>query len=258
MSINDDKRELLKLKQGIIETSETIKEEKPQKIELHGKAKLANIYYHYKVPIFLTVFLVAIAAFLIIDYLTREQMDARILAISSTPETSAVYYIKATELETAFERYCPDFDENGNIHVDTYFVDINQSENADPNMMIANQTKLFGEFQLGVAQMIMADRNAFDAIVGSNIPLSDAFIDLSELYPDNPQIVDKLFFKVKGSNYARTANWEASCPEDIYIAVRKDREGITSNEDEINKHHENALLILDNIVNNRLSDVVVK
>ena len=46
--IQAEKIELMKLKNGVIEQSETIKEEHDQIRELHGVEKVTNIWYHYK------------------------------------------------------------------------------------------------------------------------------------------------------------------------------------------------------------------
>lgn len=254
MSLNDDKRELLKLKQGLIQESETIKEEKPPKIELHGRAKIENILYHYKVPIILCICTAFILTYLTVDYLNREVMDIRVLMVSSTEDAGAVISIKGEQLEKAFERYCPDYDENGSVHVEAYVIDIYRSEHADPNMVMANQTKLFGEMQSGVGQMIMANKDAFAAILGEDEKMEDYFTDLSELFPDDPQVTDSYYYMVKGSNLAFAASWEPSLPDDMYIAVRKNTSGFGSNPEKTEIYRNQALEVLGNIVDNNLLD----
>lgn len=257
MSLSDDKRELLKLKQGLIEESETIKEDKPQKIELHGRAKWENIFYHYKVPIFLGIFAVIVVTFLSVDYFNREKMDVRVLMISSTEDAGNIISLKGEALEFAFERYCPDFNGDGKVHVEAYLIDLYQGEYADPNMVMANTAKLFGEMQTGIGQMIIGNKDAFAEIIGKEEKIEDYFTDLSELYPDDPQITDRFYYKIKGSNLARAAAWEGSLSDDMYITVRKNTEGFGSNPEETAEYREQALEMLDNIINNNLNSIIV-
>ena len=67
MSYQDDKRELLKLKQGLIEESETIVEQKREVVELHGWKKVQNFFYHYKWHVVVAVFFIAVIGFFVYD-----------------------------------------------------------------------------------------------------------------------------------------------------------------------------------------------
>lgn len=252
MSINDDKRELLKLKQGLIEESEIIKEEKPPKIELHGRARWENLFYHYKVPFFLSILAVFVLIFLMTDFFNRDVMDVRVLVVSSTSEANAVVSLNGDELELAFERFCPDFNNDKKVHVDAFVINMTREEYTDPNMYVANQTKLFGEMQSGVAQMLLGDSKAFSLIIGEDEKIDDFFIDLSEIYPDNPQIWNKYYFKVRGSKLANAVNWIGGCPDDMYIAIRKNSYGFGTSVRDTEKYRQQAQEILDNIVNDNV------
>ena len=71
MSYQDDKRELLKLKQGLIEESETIQEEKHEVIELHGWKKVSNFFYHYKWHVVVITFFVLVIGFFVYDLVKK-------------------------------------------------------------------------------------------------------------------------------------------------------------------------------------------
>ena len=59
--------ELMKLKSGVIDESESsIKEEHDQIRELHGFEKVQNFFYHNKVWIIFTIFIIAVAAFILL------------------------------------------------------------------------------------------------------------------------------------------------------------------------------------------------
>ena len=60
--------ELMKLKSGVIERSEIIKEEHEAKRELHGAERLSNFWYHNKIWIIFTAFLLAVSRIYYLRY----------------------------------------------------------------------------------------------------------------------------------------------------------------------------------------------
>lgn len=253
---NDDKRELLKLKQGLIEESETIKEEKngygdKGVYEVVGfKNKVSNFFYHYKWHVGVTIFIVALASFLIITTVIREIGDIRVLAFAKASDTTESITFKTKDFELAFEQFSKDYDDNGYIHTEFYFM--NMGENQDYNYYFANQTKLFSEVATGTAQIYIADREMLTEVIGDQTE-GEAYVDLSELYPDEPNIVDKYYFKIKGSNLADAAMYVEGCPEDMYLAIRSESFNSYNqiSKDKLLENHSRALEVLDNIIAGR-------
>lgn len=253
MSYNDDKRELLKLKQGLIEESDTIKElphEENINYEVKGAGKkIANFFYHYKIHIVLITFFAAVTIFLTYSLITREQGDVRVLVFAENPDTTASVFFKINDFETAFEQYTPNFDENGYTHVEVFPINMNPQQ--DSNYYMSNQAKLFGELKSGIAQLYAADRSSLELITGDQEE-SQAFVDLSALYPDDPNVVDSYYYKVKGTSFADALMYMEGCPEDLYIAIRSsDFKGINPYNDEMAENHRRALEVFDNIINDR-------
>lgn len=256
---NDDKRELLKLKQGLIEESDTIKEEEngygdKGTYEVVGiKNKVSNFFYHYKWHVIVSIFIAAVASFLIISTVIRERGDIRVLAFSKDPDTANSLYYKSKDFELAFEQFTKDYDDNGYTHTEFYFM--NMGENQDYNYYFANQTKLFSEVATGTAQIYIADKDMLTEVIGDQTE-GEAYVDLSELYPDEPNIVDKYYFKVKGSSLAEAAMYVEGCPEDMYIAIRS--EGFRGynqiSKDKLSENHSRALEVLDNIIAGRKAE----
>lgn len=245
MSYQDDKRELLKLKQGLIEESESIPVDvKPEKPELHGWAKVSNFFYHYKWHVIIGAFFAAVAAFLIYDIVKKEIGDMRVLVITKDTAVADNVMFKTKDFELAFEKYCPDFDDNGYVHVDVYNIDL--SENADPDYMTAQVTKAMGEITYAEAQLYILDTPALESI--TNNGNTDGFINIGELYPDCPE-ADGVFYHLKGSDYAVIANYVEACPEDLFMVIRRTTE-TTANKERAEKAQERALKVLDNIINN--------
>mgnify|MGYP003239049701 FL=1 len=61
----------MRLKQGIITESDTIYEEKEEKPKMSFWKKLGNFLYHSKWWLGITVFIVGVFVFLIVDYVTK-------------------------------------------------------------------------------------------------------------------------------------------------------------------------------------------
>lgn len=253
MSYNDDKRELLKLKQGLIEESETIKElphEENINYEVKGFGKkVANFFYLYKIQIVLITFFAALAVFLTYSLLSREQADMRVLVFAESPDTTATLFYRINDFENALEQYTPNYDENGYTHVEVFSMNLNPQQ--DTNYYMANQAKLFGELKSGVAQLYIADRSSLETIIGEQKE-SQAFVDLSALYPDDPNVTDNYYYKVKGSTFADALMYLESCPEDLYIVLRSsDFQGVSPYDDKMEENNRRALEVFDNIVNDR-------
>ncbi len=247
MSYQDDKRELLKLKQGLIEESETIREEEKPVYELHGRKRVANFFYHYKWHVIVGAFFLAVAGFFLYDLLKDDVGDLRILVVAKDHDVAANVGYKTHDLELAFEQYCPDFDNNGYVHVDVYNIDL--SENIQADYMLGNVTKLTGEIGYGEAQMYLLDTPALESITTDG-DLS-GFVNLEERYPDCPQ-ADGVFYHFKGSEIAALSGYVEACPEDLFLVIRKVGER-TANRDRAEKAQRRALEVMDNIVNTNLS-----
>ncbi len=243
MSYQDDKRELLKLKQGIIneEESEIHEEEKPV-YEVHGIKKIENFFYHYKWYVVAGIFFAAVFVFMMVSLLQKEQGDIRVLVVTKNKEIASNVMYKTQEFEKAFELYCPDYDNSGYIHVDVYNVDL--SENPDPQYSLAGVTKLTSEMMYGEAQMFILDTEGANAATNDNF---SQFVDLSELYPDNKQI-EGPFYRIKGSDFAVNAQYFEACPDDLYIAVKKVFDTDQNSAKSV-PAQKKALEVLDNIVN---------
>lgn len=261
MSYNDDKRELLKLKQGLIEESDVIPVDEhgygdKGKYEVKGaKNKLINFFYLYKIPIIVVLFIAFLLSFIIFSAASVEKEDLRVLMLASDPEVCQSFLYKAEDYETALELYTPNFDGNKYIHVNNYNIDL--SESADPNQIMVANTKLFSEIRMGVAQIFIGDMEQLTEllVVDENGERADAYEDLSLLYPDDPHVVDKYYYQIKGTPFAEAALYN-DCPDNIYMVLRKkDINGVATDDKNNIENHNKAVEVFDNIVkNNKVSE----
>ena len=93
--LQDERIELMRMKQGLIEESETIHEEKEEEIKLTFGKKISNFFYHNKWWLGLAVFFVALGSYLAYDLITKPRPDMIILmlcdnkAVRNTSQNSA-------------------------------------------------------------------------------------------------------------------------------------------------------------------------
>jgi hypothetical protein len=247
MSYNNDKREILKLKQGLIEDSEVIQKEETEKVELRGKKKAENFWYHYKIHVLMVLFFGVLISFFAADIFLQKRPDIGYLVIASDEYTSIFAFTFSGDINEALTSMTPNFDENRYVYAEEVVVDLYNVR--DNNGVMAAQTKLFAEIQTGTRRLIFANRGAFDRIIGgTNFSLDEIFVDLSELYPDSERITENIFFELYGSEFSRITGEGEFFPEDFYVALLS----LNLSNSRQERAHERALTVLDNIVYGRI------
>lgn len=152
MSIDNDKRELLKLKQGLIEESEAI-DEGGYEVAMPDTfvGKLKNFLWHNKLAIIVTVLIIAIISVVCWFFLVYEKSDIEIYSAGNYNVTMRQF------LESGTEKHCPDFDKNGRVKVS-----IKQTGN-DPVMGFAD---LYAEVDSGNASIFIGTREKLTELYG--------------------------------------------------------------------------------------------
>ncbi|MEF2797688.1 MAG: hypothetical protein U0M95_06665 [Ruminococcus sp.] len=197
--------ELMKLKSGVIERSEIIKEEHEAKRELHGAERLSNFWYHNKIWIIFIAFLLAVAGYITYDTITREKPDITVMMIADNG-----LQLRTEELEAFFEKYTDDLNGDGKVHVSVLALPLT-SGSAD-TMQQGYQSKFLAQLQSSECIMVITDSNTkpdFQEIMKS---------DLSNDFPDNPYIDEKglsLNFKF----LAEELKYEY-LPNDVHLCLR--------------------------------------
>jgi hypothetical protein len=247
MSNNHDKRELLKLKQGLIEDSEVIQKEEREIVVLHGKKKAENFWYHYKVQVLMFLLFGFLFTYFTVDILTKKRADIEFLMIASDEYTAALLFSFSDDISGAVSAFTPSFNGNRYIHAEGLHIDLYNV--FDNNAFMAVQTQLFTQIRTGVTRIIIGNREAFNSIIGETARGKDTiFVDLTGLFPDSENIEEDVFFKVEGSELARLAGIEDFCPDDFYLALL----ALNVENTRQQRAHERALEVLANIVNDRV------
>lgn len=206
--IAQDRLDLIKMKAGIAEGDEVIREVHEEKRELHGLEKAANFFYHEKWWIILAVFGLAVVIFMIIDAVNQVKPDLEILMICDNALGSDT---SRELLEDKLEQYIPDRNGDGEVSVQI----INCALNEYRNDMIYNNNsqKFFANIQQGKIIMVITDSNTdpdFQALMVNDLP---------EKMPNN-EYIDEQGLSL---NFGFLAN-ELECeylPNDIHLCLRR-------------------------------------
>lgn len=234
--IREERIELMRLKQGVIEESETIHEEQPQEIKLSLWKKIVNFFYHNKWWLFLAIFFVSLAGYLAYTYIVRPNPDMIVLVLCDNDTIG-----NSAELEDYFETFAEDFNENGEIKVSTYYIPYSDSDYQ--NYQLGNDTKLTTEMQSADAVIVIGGGNINEVIDSEN-----TLVDLSEIYPDNVQVRSYGFFLKNTDFYERIGIDKEDVTGDLYIGIRKPCNLLYSDEEEMQEIYDRDFVILDKVI----------
>ena len=218
--LEEDKKELLKLKQGVIESSDTIFEQHEPKRNYTFREKVSNFIYHNKWWLGFAVFFFVMFAYLALQMILTVKPDMIVLLLVHDDFFCAAC---SDGIEEIFENYIEDVNQDGKISVDVYYMPAS-NETAERDGYTGDQTKLFAEFQTGEAVLVISDDGADEFIVPDN-----NLVDL-EPYFGNYQETDTYRFKLADTDFAERLEWDEPFDDDIYIGIRKVKKTMDSEE----------------------------
>ena len=238
-----DKIELLKIKQGLVENSEVItpREKTP---ELTGWEKVKNELYYAKWIILLVAFFAIVISYIVYQTVTTPKADISVLVIAKED-----YSLISDRIEAGLELYTPDFDGNGKVHVDVICI---PTESTDPKLHSTYRTKLYGEITTGNTMLLLMDESAFVMLEGNDG--YTAIEDERGVFPDSPA-VNEYGFHIRGSQFAQDSRLDTEeIKSNLILGVRKIDSVTAGTDKKANKNHDKALTIMTNIVNGVYAD----
>lgn len=239
--------ELLKMKQGIIEESEAIPETGYVKVaKPRGWAAISNFFYHNKWTIFISAFALFVVTILVVQLVTREKADLYVLVVAIDEKSEMAWHTSG--IESALERYCPDFDGNGKVHVTVDFIDLT-SQNTLSQYDMAQEQKFTAEFSNADAQLIITDEKFFDRMFvkeGDALTPEKVFLDQTELCTEE-MLFGSYGVRLNKTDCAKDANW-TRCPDNVMILVRDEMNNGVANSKKTAVSRERAMIVLRNIL----------
>ena len=233
--IAQERIELMKLKNGVIEESETIKEEHEAPKELHGKEKIVNFWYHNKIWILFAAFIIGVVTFILVDEFTRVRPDMTVMMIAN----NGLAY-RQDELQTFFEKYCDDLNGDGQVKVSVMMMPLDPNSK-DYQTQSGYQAKFLAQIQLPNDIMVITDSN-----------MESDFItlfknDLSKDFPGN-KYIDERGLSLNFKFLAEELKFE-NMPYDVHLSMRTPITTMSGSLEEMQKSYDSAFIVFERIVN---------
>lgn len=236
--LEEERLELIRLKQGIIEESDTIKNEEPEAEEVERTLgqKISSFFYLNKWWLTLTAVFGTIAGILIHSYLTRPNPDVTILIIGTNYTLG-----EESELKAYAETFIEDYNENGKIEAAIHYIPYTGEQTSD--YANAAATRLSAELQSDNCAIIIGNKLAAE-MLGDEV-----LVDLTELYPDNELVQgDKLM--LENSSLAEKIGIEKSTiTSEWFIGIREPHKLMHCSEKKMKELYEKDFPLFDAIVN---------
>ncbi len=227
-NLNDRKIELMKLKQGVIESSEIVKEEEKVEAKLSFGETLSNIWYRSKWLIIFVAFCVFAFGYIIYDAAFTTKPDLTVLVLSYD---DALYY-RSEEVRSYLEGYCDDLNGDGEVYVLVYNISTDYS---DPNTITSNQAQIMSQLQTGENIMLISDcENDF------------LMYDFRADYPDNERFTERGML-LNCALTREALKWQAM-PDNLYIGMRQPTKLLSTSEEAMQENFDTALPMFERII----------
>ena len=234
----EEKVDLMRLKQGVITDSDKVfrEEEAPKKYTLWQR--IGNWFYHAKWWLGIAVFVGLLGAFLIYDYVTRENPDFRILLLSENPQLEADSGLLCDWLAGM----CEDYNTDGKTLVSTVYIPVSDNTmDVGGTAVAAYNTQLYVQFQSDTCMLVLLDPDA-----EAYLQPEDMFVSVEELYPDCP-FAEGRKLMIDSTNFVELSGVTGPLKEGSYLALRIPAETMSSQED-MQIAYDRAKAVLDQIV----------
>jgi hypothetical protein len=219
--LHDEHIELVRLKQGVIDESETLHEEQEEKKKYTIWQKISNFFYHNKWWMGIAAFFVATGGYLVYQTVTAVQPDMIVLLLV---DDDYFYAACAPQIGELFEQYIEDENGDGKVVVDVYYIPASSATD-DASGYTGDTEKLVTEFQTGEAVLVISDEEADQFIVPDS-----TLVDLEPYFGDYTQTEDMRFY-LADTDFANEIGWtEEALDDDIYIGIRQVRKTLDSEE----------------------------
>lgn len=234
----EDKVDLIRLKQGVITKSDKVFPEQEPEKHYSVWQKISNWFYHAKWWLGIAVFIGLLGAFLIYDYVTREDPDLRILILTEHPEL----YSKSEQLCSWLAEMCSDYNGDGKQSVQNVYIPVSKATMEQSGTYAATyNTQLLVQFQTNTCMLVIVD-DAAEAYLQPE----DMFTDLETLYPDCA-FAEGYRLLLTDTDFAERFEMEQPLHDGSYLALRLPEATMNSKE-EMQTAYDQAKTVLDQIV----------
>lgn len=231
-----ERLELIRLKQGVIQESETIHEEHEEEIKLTFFQKIGNFFYHNKWWLGMGTVFAVLAIFLTVNLIQRPRPDLIVLLIGENYQLG-----EESEIENYISSFAEDCNGNGEILASVYYIPYTGNDTQDYANSV--HTKLTTELQSAESVIVIGNEKAAELMDPSKL-----FTDLSAIYPDNEHIKNDRFM-LSGTDFAKKVGVdEKLMTDDWFMAIRTPKKLIYSDLDDMQETYEKDFPVFDAMI----------
>lgn len=236
--LHDEKMELMRLKQGLVDEADTsiMEEEIKGETKMTFGKKVSNFFYHNKWWLGLGTAFAAILIFVVVDFILTPRPDMTILMLCSNDAASS------KELDPFFTEFYED------IHgeKDT-LVSVSCTPYSDDdyyNSTNGLQQKVLAQLSSTDYVMIIGNHTTID----SNFVSAETLVDLSSIYPDDPH-VKGCFYYIKDTDLAERLDISPDAlTEDMFFALRDPSALSGNNKDSVQEVYDKDFPVFDSVI----------
>jgi len=230
--IQSEKIELIKLKSGVIDESESIREQHQQKRELHGMERLSNFWFHNKYIVIFVAFLVLAVGYITYSTLSKVKPDLTVMIVAN----NGLEY-RQEELQAFFEQYTDDVNDDGKVCVSVISAPLDRQSHDE--LMVSNQSKFIAMLQTADCMLYITDSN-------SDKQVTDIMKnDLKKDFEDNDYITSQgLSLNMK--LFAEQVKFE-NMPNDVVLSIRNPIATISTSLEDMTKSYNRSFKVFKRI-----------
>jgi hypothetical protein len=208
--VQKDKIELIKLKQGVIDHSDTIHEVHEEAPVLTFPQKVTNFFYHNAWWLWIVVYLVIVAGIIIYDQLSTPKPDAIVLMFTYNDE---LYDESYQAMADYFENFVDDNNGDGISTVNIYYIPLTIDES--DKLFTSYMAKFSGEMQSATSMIVLADSACEERLSPDEVLYS-----LNKDFGQYDNVEDYAYY-LKDTNFAEEIGYTGTIPDDLYIGIRR-------------------------------------
>ncbi len=230
--LESEKIELVKLKTGVIDESDIIKEEVSDPIKLSKTQWIKNFWWHNKIIIILVMLAVVVVAYITYDSLSRVKPDIKIIMTVNNGLTNRI-----EEIEDYFERFCPDI--NGDGEIKAQIISVPLTDDTDDYVQIQQyQETYLANMQTGEIIFILTDDKT-DTDIYSENDSDNLLADVSEEFENNEFVTEK-GLSLKGDYIEDVFKYHTDYPQNIYLGMRKPIKTLKDSKEDMQENYDAA------------------
>lgn len=233
--LENEKVELVKLKTGVIDESDIIKEEVSEPIKLSKKEWLKNFWWHNKIIIIVVILAAAVVSYITYDTLSRVKPDLKIIMTVNNGLVN-----RTEEIENYFERFCTDLNGDGEVKVQVLSAPL--TDDTDDYVQIQQYQEVYlANMQTGEVIFILTDDKT-DTDIYSENESDNLLSDLSSEFKDN-EFVNNKGLALKGDYIEDVFKYHTNYPQNIYLGMRKPVKTLKDSKEDMQKNYDEAFKI---------------